>query len=66
MKGATHSVYDLLMRMKLSFQGGSRKYVSEEPLLGELFSSDKLEEYGKSLAKSHKLISGRAPIQLQV
>ncbi len=59
MKGATSTVYDILMRMKSSFQGGAKKYISEEPLLGELFSSDKLEEHGRSLARSHKLVTGK-------
>jgi cyclic beta-1,2-glucan synthetase len=61
MKGTTQTIYEHLARIKSSFVTGSRKYITEEPLRSELFSSDKLEEYGRSLAKSHKLVQGRVP-----
>jgi cellobiose phosphorylase len=36
----------------------------EPPLRAELFSSDQMEQHGKTLAGSHKLSLGRAPDQL--
>ena len=64
MKSSTYTVNELLLRMKSTFQSGSRKYMNEELLRSELFSSDKLGEYGKSLANSHKVVSGKIPNQL--
>jgi cellobiose phosphorylase len=42
-----------------------RKYANEKaPLRGELFSSDQMSHYGKTLAKKHKLVTGRASNRL--
>ena len=48
------------------FRGGpGRNYaVDEQPLRSELLSADQMEQYGKTLAASHRLAPGRAPDQL--
>jgi len=49
--------HELISGMRSIFQFGNAElnYLNEEPLRGELFSTDKLERYGKELAKTHKL-----------
>ena len=45
--------------------GPERNYaVDEQPLRSELLSADQMEQYGKTLAASHRLAPGRAPDQL--
>src|SRR6185436_19677875 len=39
-----------------------KKYANEKPpMRAELFSADQMEQYGKTLAARHRLITGRAP-----
>src|ERR1017187_5287249 len=47
----------LLPDIKSFFQtdGPSLSYLNEEPLRAELFSSDQMERFGKTLAATHKL-----------
>ena len=41
------------------------KYAGEEPpLRSELFSADRMEQHGRTLAAAHRLAPGRAPDQL--
>lgn len=52
------TVQDFLSDIRLFFQGQSskyKKYVNEEPLRAELFSSDLMDHHSRSLAASHKL-----------
>ncbi len=45
--------------------GLAKKYaVCEPPLRSELFSSEQMEQHGRTLAGSHKLSPGHAPDQL--
>jgi cyclic beta-1,2-glucan synthetase len=41
-----------------------RNYINEEPLRSELFTSGQMEQYGKVLAKTHKLSSHRKQDQM--
>jgi cyclic beta-1,2-glucan synthetase len=55
-------VEDFLSEVRSFFQGHNpefRKYVNEEPLRAELFSSDQMDHYSRSLAASHKLSKKR-------
>ena len=55
----------LHLRARLRGNGLAQKYAGDEPpLRSELFSSDQMEQHGKTLAGSHKLGPGRAPDQL--
>ena len=52
-----------LFRLKTSLSGNglAQKYAGDQPpLRSELFSSDQMEQHGKTLAGSHKLSSERA------
>ena len=51
------TAYELISNMKTFFQTktGKRSYQNEEPLRAELFSSEQMERFGKSLASIHKL-----------
>ena len=53
----SNTVPEFLTQLKLYFLGESSqpKYVAEEPLRSELFSSDQMEIHSKSLAATHKL-----------
>jgi cyclic beta-1,2-glucan synthetase len=64
MKNPAYNVYEMIMGSKSTFQGGSGSFKSEEPLRTELYSTDRLEEFGKVLAKFHKITAGKAPSQL--
>ncbi len=55
----------LHLRASVRANGLAQKYVGDEPpLRSELFSSDQMEQHGKTLAGSHQLSLGRAPDQL--
>ena len=55
----------LHLRARLRGNGVARKYAGDEPpLRSELFSSDQMEQHGKTLAGSHTLGLGRGPDQL--
>jgi cyclic beta-1,2-glucan synthetase len=62
----TKSVHELLIQMLLVFSGNNPRYnyIDEAPLRSELFSSDQMEHYSTSLAKSHKLIRKKGPDRL--
>ena len=49
--------YELISNMRSLFQTNSPNlnYRNEEPLRAELFSSDQMERFGKTLARKHKL-----------
>src|SRR6185312_7387065 len=51
------AAYELISNMRIFFQPNSSRlrYINEEPLRGELFSSDQMERFGKILAGSHTL-----------
>ncbi|MEO9256900.1 MAG: hypothetical protein ABI207_00885, partial [Crocinitomicaceae bacterium] len=50
---------ELISNMRTLFQADDTKldYLNEEPLREELFCSDQMEQFGKALAKKHKLSS---------
>ena len=63
----SNSIQELLSHLRFSFPGDNlmRKYSNEKPpLRSELFSADQLENYGKTLAAKHRVISGRVPNRL--
>lgn len=49
--------HELITGMRSIFQLGNAElnYLNEEPLRAELYSTEKLERFGKELAKTHKL-----------
>ena len=51
------SAHELISNMKAIFQINETdsKYLNEEPLREELFSTEQLEELAKTLARTHKL-----------
>lgn len=62
-----NSIQDLLAHLRISLPGDNflRKYADEKPpLRGELYSADQMAQYGKVLAGSHRILTGRAPNQL--
>ncbi len=61
MKLAIEAAHELISNMKGYFQINSQKlyYNSEEPLRDELFSSDQMDRYGKTLAETHELSKTR-------
>src|ERR1700679_2101571 len=56
------AAHELISNMKALFQSNNSKlsYLNEEPLRAELYSSEQLERFGKTLAASHKLSSKTA------
>ncbi len=56
------AAHELISNMKALFQTNNSKlsYLNEEPLRAELYSSEQLERFGKTLASSHKLSSKTA------
>ena len=60
-------IQNFLSEIRLFFRGqGSKykKYVNEEPLRAELFSSDQMDHHSRSLAASHKLAKKRTADKL--
>jgi cyclic beta-1,2-glucan synthetase len=56
-------IQDILSSIGISIPGNNliQKYANEKPpMRAELFSSDQMENQGRSLASRHKLLSGRA------
>lgn len=51
------AAHELISNMRNIFQVSDTKlsYLNEEPLREELFSSDQMERFGKTLAAKHKL-----------
>ena len=63
----TKPLQDFLSQIRISFLGEDllRKYENEKsPLRAELFSTEQMELYAKSLAAEHTLSTGNAPEQL--
>ena len=61
------SIQELLSHLRISLPGDNllRKYANEKPpLRAELFSTDQMALYGKTLAGRHQVVGGRAPNQL--
>ncbi len=58
MKVSTSTVFDILSRLRLYFQGGdfNLKVGQEEPFRSELYSSAQMERHAKVVARSHKLL----------
>jgi len=57
-------IQDILSSIGISLPGTDlmKKYANEKPpMRAELFSADQMEQYGKTLAARHRLITGRAP-----
>ena len=59
MKVSTSHVFDILSRLRVTFQGNVsiRNSKVEEPFRSELFSSNQMDKHGKVVARSHKLLS---------
>lgn len=57
MKVSTSTVFDILSRLRDSFQGNDakRNFGDEEPFRSELYNSDQMDRHGKVVARSHKL-----------
>ncbi|MDB5273643.1 MAG: glycosyltransferase 36 [Chitinophagaceae bacterium] len=66
MKATTHTVLDILSRLRIYFVKGHaiRNYNNEEPFRSELYNSDQMELHGRVVARSHKLLKHRASDQL--
>jgi len=58
MKVTTHTVFDILSRLRTYFQGNHvvRNTEGQEPFRSELFTSDQMDAHGKVVARSHKLL----------
>jgi cyclic beta-1,2-glucan synthetase len=61
MKGTASTVFDLLSRLRVYFQGtaGPRENENEEPFRSGLYSSDQLNSHGKTIASLHRLETAR-------
>jgi cyclic beta-1,2-glucan synthetase len=66
MKVTTSTVFDILSRLRVYFQGDTniRNYDIEEPFRSELYSSDQMNRHGQVVARSHKLMKKNASDQL--
>jgi cyclic beta-1,2-glucan synthetase len=65
MKVTTSTVFDILSRLRISFQGDTiRNYDNEEPIRSELYSSDQMNRHGQVVARSHKLMKRKSSDQL--
>lgn len=66
MKVKTHSVFDIMSRLRVYFQHDNinRNHSNEEPFRSELFNSDQMELHAKVVAESHKLQKGRTADKL--
>src|SRR5690606_2512271 len=62
MKVKTTTVFDILSRMRVYFQGDSiiDKSNKEEPFRSELYNSDQMEIHAKMVARSHQMLKGKA------
>src|ERR1700744_1599589 len=58
MKVTTNTLFDILSRLRVYFQGEDtiRNYEKEDPFRSELYSSDQMNSHGQVLARSHKLM----------
>jgi cyclic beta-1,2-glucan synthetase len=66
MKLTIGTAHELISNMRSYFQVNNSKqnYTTEEPLRAELFSSDQMDHFGKTLAETHELSNKPAPGQL--
>ena len=66
MKVTTGTVFDILSRLRIYFQGNNtfRNSDNKEPFRSELYSSDQMNRHGNLLARSHKLMTRKSPDQL--
>jgi cyclic beta-1,2-glucan synthetase len=67
LKGSNKTIIGSLPYLRAGFRGtdlAQKCAVCEPPLRSELFSSDQMEQHGKSLASVHKLSPGYPPDQL--
>ncbi len=67
LKISSKSILENLSHLRVRLRGNSRIQMhagDEPPLRSELFSSDQMEQHGKTLAGLHKLGLGRAPDRL--
>ncbi len=67
MKASERTIFERLLEITARFgrADSPRKFAAEEPLLrSELFSADRMEQHGKSLAAAHRLAPGRASDRL--
>lgn len=66
MKATATNVFDILSRLRIYFVKGRvlRNYNNEEPFRSELYNSDQMEQHGRVVARSHKLLKHRASDQL--
>lgn len=66
MKVSANPLSELLLRPRAFFQGDdpARNYIYEAPLRAELYSYDQMAQRGKTVAASHKLLTGNAPNRL--
>src|SRR6187399_2021301 len=66
MKVTTVSVFDILSRLRIYFQGsnGFRNPDNKEPFRSELYSADQMNRHGALLARSHKLMRGHSSDKL--
>ncbi len=58
MKVTTSTIFDILSRLRVYFQGENtiRNYEKEDPFRSELYSSDQMNSHGGVVARSHKLM----------
>ena len=66
MKGTASTVFDILSRLRVYFQGSAypRAQGDEEPLRSGLYSSEQLNSHGKTIAALHRLQTGPTSDQL--
>ena len=66
MKLTIEDAHNLISNMKARFQVNSPKqhYEAENPLIEELYSSEQMERYGKTLAETHELSVKQSPGKL--
>src|SRR5690606_30545666 len=66
MKVNTTTVFDILSRLRVYFQSSSSigNSPEAEPFRSELYNSDQMELHAKIVARSHKLLKGKASDKL--
>jgi cyclic beta-1,2-glucan synthetase len=67
MQVKTTTFHELLVKLRSYFQQNDDpgRYANEQPpLRAELFTTAQMEQYGRNLAKTHKIVTGRAPNML--
>jgi len=66
MKVIGTNVPEFLTKLKYYFLGNNNlpKYILEQPLRSELFSSDQMEQHSESLARTHIISMKRSPDRL--